>query len=65
MVASPDFGHLEPMLTAARTELHAAGVDDTSQVVLADAGYWHQQQMERIAAAGSQVLILPDSSRRV
>ncbi len=27
MVASPDFGHLEPMVNAAKTELHAAGRD--------------------------------------
>jgi transposase len=64
MVASPDFGHLEPMLSAAQAELQAAGVTDTPEVVLADAGYWHQQQMQRIAAAGTQVLIPPDSSRR-
>jgi hypothetical protein len=64
MVASPDFGHLEPMLSAAQTELQTAGVTDTPEVVLADAGYWHQQQMQRIAAAGTQVLVAPDSSRR-
>jgi hypothetical protein len=63
-VASPDFGHLEPMLTAARSELEAAGVSDTPELVLADAGYWHQPQMERIAAEGTQVLVPPDSSRR-
>jgi hypothetical protein len=64
MVASPDFGHLEPMVDAAKAELQAAGVTDTPEVVLADAGYWHQEQMERVVAAGSQVLIPPDSSRR-
>ena len=64
MVASPDFGHLEPMVNAAKAELEAAGVTDTPEVVLADAGYWHQEQMERVVAAGSQVLIPPDSSRR-
>ncbi len=63
-VASPDFGHLEPMLNAARSELQAAGVSDAPEVVLADAGYWHQPQMERIAADGIQVLVPPDSSRR-
>jgi hypothetical protein len=31
---------------------------------VADAGYWNQEQMERIVAAGTQVLIPPDSSRR-
>ena len=30
MVASPDFGHLEPMLHAARRELEAAGVTDAT-----------------------------------
>ncbi len=64
MVASPDFGHLEPMLSAAQTELAAAGVTARPETVLADAGYWHQQQMERIVAGGTHVLIPPDSSRR-
>jgi transposase len=64
MVASPDFGHLEPMLDAAQRELESAGVSDAPEVVLADAGYWHQGQMERIVDRGMQVLIPPDSSRR-
>jgi transposase len=64
MVASPDFGHLEPMVDAVKDELRAIGVSDTPELVLADAGYWHQEQMERVVAAGSQVLIPPDSSRR-
>jgi transposase len=64
MTASPDFGHLEPMLTAAQTELAAAGVTDTPDVVVADAGYWHVEQMNEITGAGIPVLIPPDSSRR-
>jgi Transposase DDE domain len=64
MTAAPDFGHLEPMLDAAQRELHAAGVTDTPGVVLADAGYWHQQQMERIVDQGIPVLIPPDASKR-
>ena len=63
-VDSPDFGHLEPILKAARRELDTAGVTENPEVVLADAGYWHQDQMERIVADGIQVLIPPDSSRR-
>jgi hypothetical protein len=59
-----DFGHLEPMLDAATRELHAAGVEDTPNVLLADAGYWHGEQMERIVDRGIQVLIPPDTSRR-
>jgi hypothetical protein len=64
MVASPEFGHLEPMLDATRRELDAAGVPDTPEVVLADAGYWHYEQMQRTIDQGIQVLIPPDSSRR-
>jgi transposase len=64
MTASPDFGHPEPMMTAARSELQAAGVRDTPELVVADAGYWHQDQMDTITADGIAVLIPPDSTRR-
>src|SRR5688500_1561697 len=64
MTAAPDFGHLEPMLDATRRELEAVGVSDVPGVVLADAGYWHQQEMERAIAQGTQVLIPPDTSKR-
>src|SRR5215218_442770 len=47
-IASSDFGHLEPMVGATRTELKAAGVSDALEVVVADAGYWHQKQMEAV-----------------
>src|SRR3954453_8988641 len=59
-----DFGHLEPMLNAALRELETAGVDETPEVLLADAGYWHGEQMQRIVDRGIQVLIPPDTSRR-
>src|SRR4051794_7445036 len=61
---SGDFGNLEPMLDAAQRELEAAGVTDRPEVVLADAGYWHGEQMERIVDRGIQVLIPPDTSRQ-
>jgi hypothetical protein len=64
MTASPDFGHLGPMLTAARRELNAAGVTEPPDVVVADAGYWHLEQMNEITRHGIPVLIPPDSSRR-
>jgi transposase len=38
VTASPDFGHLGPMLAAARSELAAAGVTKAPEVVVADAG---------------------------
>jgi len=61
---SPDFGHLEPMVSSAQAELAQAGVTDAPSVVLADAGYWHQQQMEAIIDRGMQVLIPPDAGKR-
>jgi transposase len=64
MVAAPDFGHLEPMVDATQRELAAAGVTETPRVLLADAGYWHHQQMEHVIDRGIQVLIPPDASRR-
>ena len=64
MTAAPDFGHLEPMLEAAERELQAAGVTESPQVLLGDAGYWHQQQIERLTGRGIQVLIPPDAKRR-
>jgi transposase len=64
MTASPDFGHLGPMIDATRRELAAAGVTDTPSLVLADAGYWHLEQINEITAAGTPVLIPPDSTRR-
>src|SRR4051812_29051116 len=64
MTASPDFGHLGPMVDAARRELAGAGVASKPDVVVADAGYWHLEQMNAITADGIPVLIPPDSSRR-
>ncbi len=63
-VDSPDFGHLEPMVTAAREEIARAGISQAPDVVLADAGYWHQVQMERLVADGIAVLIPPDANKR-
>jgi len=64
MTVAPDFGHLEPMLDAAQRELAAAGVTDVPAVLLGDAGYWHQQQMEHIVDRGITVLIPPDAKSR-
>jgi transposase len=58
------YEHLGPMHSAARAELAAAGVSDAPDVVVADAGYWHQEQMNKITASGVPVLIPPDSTRR-
>jgi hypothetical protein len=63
-VDSPDFGHLEPMVNATEAELASAGVDERPHVVLADAGYWHQAQMERLVDRAIGVLIPPDAGKR-
>ena len=63
-VDSPDFGHLEPMVSATEAELSNVGINTPLEVVLADAGYWHQVQMEAIVDRGMQVLIPPDAGKR-
>jgi len=63
-IASSDFGHLEPMVAATQTELKAAGMTDAIEVVLADAGYWHQKQMEAVINRSIQILIPPDAGKR-
>jgi hypothetical protein len=61
---SPDFGHLQPMVDATQRELAAIGIGDAPSVLLADAGYWHQDQMGNIVNRGIQVLIPPDAGKR-
>jgi transposase len=63
-VESPDFGHLEPMVEATTGELAKAGVPESPEVVVADAGYWHHEQMDSLAANGVAVLIPPDAKKR-
>ncbi len=63
-VASPDFGHLEPVVNATLRELAAAGVTERPETVLADAGYWHKEQMQSIVSDGIQVLVPPDGGLR-
>jgi len=59
--SSADFGQIGPMVDAARRELRAAGAVEAPEVVIADAGYWHQVQMQALAGDGIQVLIPPDA----
>ena len=63
-VDSPDFGHLEPMVDATVAELQRAGVAEQPEVAVADAGYWHHEQMDSLAGDGIQVLIPPDAKKR-
>ena len=59
---SPDFGHLEPTARAMLRDLQRAGVTERPGTVLADAGFWHKQQIEKLVSDGIQVLVPPDSS---
>ena len=52
------------MVAAAERELTAAGVTDTPRLVVADAGYWHHDQMDNLAGRGITVLIAPDAGKR-
>jgi transposase len=61
---SPDFGHLQPMITATQRELGDAGISDPLEVVVADTGYWHQVQMDELAVNDITVLIPPDAGKR-
>ena len=63
-IDSPDFGHLEPMVEATLEELERIGASEPPQVVVADPGYWHKQQMENVVSRGIQVVIPPDSGLR-
>jgi hypothetical protein len=63
-ISSADFGQLEPMITATETELAAAGVIDAPEVLLADAGYWHSEQIQRLTGRGLAVLVPPDAGKR-
>ena len=52
------------MVNAAEAELAAAGISARPHVVLADAGYWHQVQVDRLINRGIGVLIPPDAGKR-
>jgi transposase len=60
---APDFGHLEPMVRATQRELRGVDLDDPA-IVVADAGYWHQRQIQAITNDGIPVLVPPDSGLR-
>ena len=55
---------LQPMVTAAREELQRAGVTDTPEVALADAGYWNSPHIEQLAESGIRALVKPDADSR-
>src|SRR5215217_6321357 len=53
------------MVDAVRRELRTAGVAELPEVVLADAGYWHQvQRCKRSRPTGSRSSSRPDAKKR-
>ena len=55
---------LVPMVHQARYELAAAGVAETPEVVLADAGFFNLGQIDRLRQGGIRALVSPDASGR-
>jgi hypothetical protein len=51
------------MARATQRELAALDLGDLD-IVLADAGYWHQRQMQQLATEGMQLLVPPDGGLR-
>jgi transposase len=54
-----DHGQLVPMVTAAREQLTAAGIDEQIEQVLADSGYWNVAQVSELQDSGLDVLVQP------
>jgi transposase len=57
-IGTPDQGKLAPMVMTAQQQLDAAGAG-RAQTVLADAGYWHKRDIQRLADVGLTVLVPP------
>jgi transposase len=58
-----DFEQLDPLVSAAESELEQAGINDGPEVVLADAGYWSNDHIDALRARGMVPIVAPDSSR--
>ena len=59
-----DFAQLDPMVSAAERELAEAGVTERPEVVLADAGYWSNDHIDRLRERGITPLVAADADRR-
>jgi hypothetical protein len=61
---SLDTANLQPMVETTLHELEHAGVAETPDMVLADAGYWKNDAIETMLLQGSATLVAPDVDRR-
>ena len=59
-----DFSALEPLMSAASRELEQANISTRPRVAIADAGFWNEQQLDKLAADGIAVLVPPESGKR-
>ena len=59
-----DFSALEPLIRAASRELEQANISSRPRVAIADAGFWNEQQLDKLAADGIAVLVPPESGKR-
>ena len=59
-----DGGMLEPMIDATQDAIAAVAGGERVEVVLADAGYWNGDQIQRLTADGMTVLVPPDGHAR-
>jgi transposase len=59
-----DFALLDPMVSAAERELAEAGVKERPGVVLADAGYWSNEHIDRLRERGITPLVAADADKR-
>jgi transposase len=58
-----DFAQLDPMVSAAERELAEAGVKERPEVVVADAGYWSNEHIDRLRERGITPLVAADADR--
>ena len=58
-----DFAQLDSMVAAAEQELAEAGVKERPEVVLADAGYWSNEHLDRLRERGITPLVAADADR--
>jgi transposase len=58
-----DANQLSPMITAARENLHAIGHQEKIKAILADGGYWDQQDIQTVRES-NVVVIVPTGDQR-
>jgi hypothetical protein len=55
---------LERLVDSTEREFERAGVSDSVEIALADAGFWNTDQIARLTARGMKTLVNPDSAGR-